>query len=235
LVLEEGAEIFGSLSFLIAVLSYIAAAVQPTKGNTISIKRIPLFSMIILFLGGTGFLMVLLVNTVPYFAGDFGLPDSWFPGILSLMIAVIAFISYKQPKRTSSPLAWLYIFLAIFCVFLSFYFGGYVPYWLEAAAENGIAFGSYFNYILAFITIVAGILLLIYMPTNLGRLLIIAGTALLVFALVSPYPTVFSLPYIALSTVLIAMLYRHFYLRLTQEKEMPSAYKHSQIPSSVHR
>jgi hypothetical protein len=235
LVFEEGAEIFGTLSFLIAVLLYIAAAVQPTQGIIISLKRTPLFSMILLFLGGTGFLMVLLVNTVPYFAGDFGLPDSWFPGILSLMIAVIAFISYHQPKRTSSPRALLYILLTIFCIFLSFYFGGYVPYWLEAAAENGIEFGFYFKLILAFITIVAGILLLIQMPTNLGRLLTMAGTALLVFALESPYPTVFSLPYVALSTVFIAMLYRYFYLRLSQEKEVPSSYKPPHFPSSVHR
>jgi len=131
LLLEEGSELFGSLSFVLAFTLYIIycqRAVQPSIKEriyvTINTHRKKVFAFAALVLVALGFLMTLFFfNKESVQGGDDGVAVNWFPALVSFLL--FAYFLYQFSNAKSGQKQWLLLplFAAFTCLLASAYFG----------------------------------------------------------------------------------------------------------------
>lgn len=118
LVIEEGgAELFGTLSFLAAVLVYLRAVEGQKSGFTID-TRTAVWSWragAVLLVAGAQALGWIVVRLPP---GDTGIPQHWFPAAACLVLALVAVSRPRAADERRASLA-----LAVTCIALSGFFG----------------------------------------------------------------------------------------------------------------
>ncbi|RZV49376.1 MAG: hypothetical protein EX270_12765 [Pseudomonadales bacterium] len=135
ILFEEGAEIFGILSLLVAILLYFSSIVEQSV-NEAQPDRAILF---LRFRRATGLIYIACVVAffvlgnvawmvlAPYLLkGDTGMPQNWFVGALAFIAALICFYLAAAIKQ-SRP---LYLLLSLLLIFLSIYYGANIQGWL---------------------------------------------------------------------------------------------------------
>ncbi len=121
--LEEGAEIFGTLSFLIASIVYVSQTGAIRINFRLKTAVILTTILTILLIVGQQITAVILQNIE---RGDTGNPLNWYPSILALFVALIAFyLAHNQSEKTA-----VFIITALFFTTLSFYYGINIRGWL---------------------------------------------------------------------------------------------------------
>lgn len=114
LLLEEGSEIFGSLSFFTAIALYTKQYPYRIETNKFPLLRLVVYC----FLGAT--ICFLLIDVL---FGDVrgdeqnGVPKNWITAATAFLLSVYCFFTYNREKTNS------YLLIAIFFLCLSAYFG----------------------------------------------------------------------------------------------------------------
>ena len=119
--LEEGGEIFGTLSFLMATILYATKI----KGFTTKLS-IRYFTYPAIVFGALIITGVWISNIYPKYLprGDDGIAQNWFPAMLS-MIAGLAALGFILKK-----INFAYISIAFFAIINSMYYGGNILGWV---------------------------------------------------------------------------------------------------------
>jgi hypothetical protein len=139
ILIEEGAELFGALFFFSAAIIYIHRTIRKCSGadinglvqNKLSIPfrtvfsgavgMFSLFSLAMLMLYLTGFREI---------EGDTGIPENWFPCVMAAFDALIGIYIWKFIPNKKILLRSSYFLLALFCLFMSAYYGANLRGWL---------------------------------------------------------------------------------------------------------
>lgn len=118
---EEGGEIFGSLCFLVAALSYA----KQLKGTTV---KIPLTKLVLPVISFGALISVIFwaVNVYPNYLprGDVGIAQNWFPATLFMLTTLIS-VDFFFKKRQFT-----YLSTAFFSLINSVYYGSNILGWI---------------------------------------------------------------------------------------------------------
>ena len=138
-LIEEGTELFGTLCFFSAAIIYIYWSTRKLpnidrdllmqKGLVIPFKKVitgaiglfSLFSIAMLMLYLTGFKDI---------KGDTGIPENWFPCAMAAFDAITGFYIWKVIPGKKIFIRSCFFLLALFCVFMSAYYGANLRGWL---------------------------------------------------------------------------------------------------------
>ncbi len=131
LLLEEGSEIFGSLSFVMAFTLYIIyndRAAQPgiktpihLKINTSRKKMFSLGSLLVFFFAFV--MMAFFLNHESMLKGDDGIAVNWFPSSVSFLLCFYFLYHFSNRKKGQNQHLLLMAFAALACLAASAYFG----------------------------------------------------------------------------------------------------------------
>ena len=119
--LEEGGEIFGTLSFLMATILYATNLKGFTTKVSVSYLTYPA-----IICGALITIGIWVSNIYPkYFPrGDVGIAQNWFPAMLSMIAGLVA-LNFMSQKRN-----FVYISTALFAILNSMYYGGNILGWI---------------------------------------------------------------------------------------------------------
>lgn len=121
LLIEEGSELFGSLSFLLATLLY-AIKSGKENGDMVVQYKIPQsrLNVIIGSLLVTFFIIAMLVHIAflnVQADTQTGVPKNWPPAIIAFMISLVSLYRYSDSMR------WQYLLFTAFSISMSVYYG----------------------------------------------------------------------------------------------------------------
>lgn len=214
--LEEGAEIFGSLSFVSAAIIYLVfilnqkgdskTAPQPGMTITLNMQQALIFvSMSLLLLGLTMLGLEYVVSQIP--KGDTGIPMNWFPAALGFLAALVSLTIWSSVDSGNRSIRLLYILLAFYCLFLSAYYGANLKAWSYMPDYSGYFRVSIINAGLVLLAFVYGTILSLQVKFWWGRLGTIAWPALLGLAFLSGKSyAVGPLDFLAFAVLLVSLL-----------------------------
>lgn len=213
LLLEEGSEIFGATFILISTVLFAHSAIRPNKNFSLSNKlklKIHLnranffrwFTAILLFLG----LIMIVVNRSTLLAaeGDIGISRNWFPSVTAFLAALLSLFIFYKRKKSGQVNRSIFLYLALFCLFLSCYYGSYIYVYL------GTLEGEMIQTILLFffwiITLKLGVILFLNMKNSLRKAGVVLWTVMtiIVLGIYNEYSAV--LAYIAFSLLILTQL-----------------------------
>ncbi|MFW2440181.1 MAG: hypothetical protein ACN4GR_12500 [Arenicellales bacterium] len=220
MLLEESAEIFGSLSFVSAALTYLVFILNlkgesktgPQSQITFSINlqhALIFVSMSMLVLG----LIMLGIEFVVSHTqkGDTGIPINWFPAALGFLAALVSLTIWSTVESEKRSVRLLYILLAIYCLFLSAYYGANLKAWLYMPNYSGLFRPSVIGVGLVLLAFVFGIILFQQVKLWWGRLGAIAWPVLLGSAfLFGKVYAVGPMDFLAFAVLLVSLL-SHLY------------------------
>jgi len=214
--LEEGAEIFGSLSFVSAAIIYLVfilnqkgdskTAPQSEITITLNMQHALIFvSMIVFFLGLTMLGIEFVVSQIP--KGDTGIPMNWFPSALGFLAALVSIIIWSTVDSENRSVRLIYILLAFYCLLLSAYYGANLKAWLYMPNNPGIFRPSVINGGLVLLAIVFSAILSLQVKLWWGRLGTIVWPVLLGLAfLLGKRYAVGPLDFLAFAVLLVSLL-----------------------------
>ena len=137
LLLEEGAELFGSLAFLSALLLYCGHRLKTFKTSDtqsasslkIDISMVTLLNIMSTWIGALVFSMVSLQRlNIQAWQGDSGIPSNWFPAATAFLAGLICLVNLGNADKQSKPQSYLHWTYASFCLALSLYYGLHAPH-----------------------------------------------------------------------------------------------------------
>jgi hypothetical protein len=134
LLLEEGTELLGSFSFLLATAIYALHSIKPDAGRPTKQKIDIEFSftpkaalLFVSFMIGLFSVSLLLIKIMEaYFKngkGGEGIASNWYPSVIAFLLALFCFYLSTYVQHTGRYIKSHYRLLAIFCLFTSAYFG----------------------------------------------------------------------------------------------------------------
>lgn len=211
---EEGSEIFGSLSFFCAMAMYLSIAVKENTRGThagslalpLVLKREPMLAGAALFVSVSGLSMFVLQWASPFFSigeqGVDGIPQNWFPSMLSALIALFCLQLSQTEFALRRALSLLTAGLAIL---LSAYWGsnwsGYTFYASPSSAQFLILQGGPIS-----VAGFAAIFLLFAIRKPWCRFGVISWVVLLTIAMSAEMIYMAPLAFMAESCLLLALL-----------------------------
>lgn len=127
ILLEEGTELLGMLSFLIALCIYagkLAAGVKTRRGMPGIVIEMDsrIASGVILLLAGACFAAMLLSGLVIQPHEESGNPANWFPSAVAFVAFLLCLLHARRSSGRVAPMA--YRAAAIACLLMSAYIGG---------------------------------------------------------------------------------------------------------------
>jgi hypothetical protein len=209
-IIEKGTETFASFFFLYAftiylkkktLISYMGKAMLNMEFTFSKYFLIYLISLLITL----GILMLLTFYFPWNVSGRsyFGLPQNWFPAIVSIYCSFVCFYFEFSFKKKMGFLRSIYVLLALLSFGTSAYLGGNFYYYRETSLDQ-------VRLILLGATLVLGLILIIEFKGSTIKKFLSAWLIIFVISLFFPpcFYTAF-LAYIAYACLLIA-LYLHF-------------------------
>ncbi|MBD2109857.1 hypothetical protein [Nodosilinea sp. FACHB-13] len=138
LLLEEGAELFGSLMILASTVTYLNDLMNQKDSRLCIGKSLRLvftlknliFFYLILFVGLGGVMHVIQQAWFHHLPGDSGTPQNWFPGVFAVLAFLLVCCCLSNHHCSSGFKYRLEHSLAIFSLFLSSYYGAGLKVWL---------------------------------------------------------------------------------------------------------
>ncbi len=185
LLMEEGAEIMGSLCFLISTIIYSQWAsrqyTKKNKGLLTVVAPINLHyksAMLIFFLYTASLgIAIALIHLFPEnnVNADSGIARNWFPSVTAFLSAVLCFALYKQSNLTNARFRIEYGSLATCCLATSVYFG------INLYAFNNIL-SKVFSVGIILISVLIGLKIMRVIKNKVSRYTIVGWAILCVFA-----------------------------------------------------
>ena len=148
ILLEEGTELFASLSFFGATAVYAHTAYQGIQSETrrspftsLKVKLPQLLTALLVLIGLFG-IGLTIANWVLYNLdsreGLNGITINWFPSTIAFLTAVVCIaISFIFPNISKWE-KWVYRSAGIIFLMLSLFYGSAIAFWLEDVAESGL-------------------------------------------------------------------------------------------------
>lgn len=210
IILEEGSEIFASFFFLYSFTIYlIKKTIIAYSGKAMLSMDFTLskyFSVsVITLLIGLGVLMLIVFYFPWKISGrsDFGLPQNWFPSIVSIFSGFVCLYFEFSFKKKLGFLCSIYILLALISIGTSVYFGANLYFYRDT-------FLAQVRLILLGATLVIGLILIIEFKGNNIKKCLSVWLLSFIISIYCPagFYTTF-LAYVAYSFLLVA-LYLHF-------------------------
>jgi hypothetical protein len=206
LLLEEGSEIFASFCFLYSFTVYSIGAtsnnsLQPGQGLNLILRLKNNFIFYLFGLIGLLGLLMLLVrlNAWNIQGDDNGIPQNWFPSIMSFLAFLSGMYLYFSNKKEAVSVKKGYLYLAFIGLVSSVFFGSNIyGYW------EGVM--SKVPYLFLLLTIITGGYAIIKLPGTPFKIALcgwISFIALLVFSKDLYLPAVYG--YIAASFLFISL------------------------------
>ena len=138
ILIEEGAELFGTLCFFSAAIIYLT---WKTRQGSKAATKAPLQKGLIIpfktvFVGVVGlFTLFSLAMLMLYLTGfreikDTGIPENWFPSAIAGFDAILCFYLWKYLPEKEIALRTSFFLVALFCVFMSAAYGINLKGWL---------------------------------------------------------------------------------------------------------
>ncbi len=190
LLLEEGAEIFGSLFFFTATAVYLLDALKETMGEKrpfLINLRTPFRNVILV--GGGGLLMLTAAFIVaslaaPYLSsGDDGIVQNWFPSALAAIAGLLCWQLWDSAPQTETRKRWTYLIAALFFALLSSYYGAYLRGWLWGDSGMKMAVRYLVNGGLSITAVLLSLALAAQIKTGWARVSILAWAFLFLLAM----------------------------------------------------
>lgn len=190
LLLEEGSELFGATFMFISIILFARSANGTTAVLKFSdklefafhLKKNIFFKISTAILLLLGLLMILLENSDLLEAeGEMGVSRNWFPSVTAFLAAILSLFIFYKRKKTGFLDQSVYFYLAIFCLFLSCYYGSYIYVYLWKI-EGGLIQTSFLIFS-RIITLVLGIALFINTRGYLKKIGVVMWTIIILIAL----------------------------------------------------
>ena len=234
MVLEEGTEIFGSLSFLLATVLYC----RTTMGKIRQLELQPRLAIPHLWTLAFGLTSVFASGVVlsdlfveEFRGGDDGITTLWFPSATALITSLVCLflgqVSFpgKQHSRRSYHLT-----SGIF-VILSAYFGANLPAWNSSISQTyrrGSDLVTIVEWFLSLLVVLIGLYWFMRVSSYLPRVLTLLSSFLTIWAIQDSGKAGSELPFWALMTWLVLFLL-HLALRQQPAPESCSAKNTDQV------
>ena len=149
LLLEEGTELFGALSFFAAALLYALRisgrqetpgiggrhAISWSPGSRVAIVWAIAFVVLM------GVAMGVVQTVMGGIEGDSGIPRNWFPSALAAFVVLLGLHMWDTARRQQRPYAFAYLLLAAASIAASVYVGGYLYAYTSWGALDGVRLG----------------------------------------------------------------------------------------------
>lgn len=134
LLLEEGTEMLGALSFLAAVLLYAKKVSQRHTEPGEEVQHVVAWfpspkaavAVALAFVLLMGLAMEGVQTVMGNIEGDIGIPRNWFPSALAMFVALLGLHLWNTTRRGQHSGALLYLTLVVISVVASMYVGGYL-------------------------------------------------------------------------------------------------------------
>ncbi len=190
LLLEEGAELFGSLSFLTATAVYLLDALKETKDEKRPFSIILQTSFRNVVVVGSGLILmltmgfVLITVTAPYLSGgDTGIAQNWFSSALAAAAGLLCWLLWDNEPQTATRKRWIYLSGVLFFVGLSLYYGSYLRGWLWGGSGMKTAVRTLVNGGLSVTAVLLSLGLISQAKTGWAWMSILAWAMLFLFAM----------------------------------------------------
>jgi hypothetical protein len=168
LVLEEGAELFGSLCFFSATAVYLLSGVQQSASATKSLQpnlhftleRKTILAGVVVIIGLLALGMIgveFLMEYIP--EGDKGIPQNWFPSALAGLAAILCLQIWNTARRYGRINGIVYLAAALFSMLLSLYYGANIQGWLSTAGKSAFSVRHFLKGSLSVVAVLLGIAL----------------------------------------------------------------------------
>lgn len=231
LLIEEGAEVFGTLCFLIAATLY---AVYASKKNqqisnyaiclqiTEKFNKVAIWlGVLIISLGISMFLLYLSLDHLP--KGDVGVPQNWFPCVLTFIIAICSIYTVTNSKISQKGIARSCIILIGLSLFASMYIGSYM--YDSIRLSKGVLFGISIHRMVMIIVLLIGLMLIGHTKNNKERFLVLGWAFILSITLFVKGTLFPYLTFISFSLFLYYMFYQVAGYRASFQRNVNNEYR----------
>ena len=205
LLLEEGSEIFASFFFLYSFTVYIIGATNKNN-NALSVKTLNLVlklkSNFIFYLLGLigllGALMLVVRFNAWNIAGDKGIPQNWFPAMMSLLAFLSSMYLYFFTEKEMGYRKKIYLLLAFISLVTAVFFGSNMYGYRESLVSK-------MPYFFLLLTIITGAVAIIKLPGASIKMALCGWILFIGLAMFSKdfYPALYG--YIAASFLLVSL------------------------------
>lgn len=221
LLLEEGTEMLGALSFLAAVLLYAKKVSRRHTEPDEEVQHVVAWfpnpkaavAVALAFILLMGLAMEGVQAVMGNIEGDVGIPRNWFPSALAMFVALLGLHLWDTTRRGQHSGAFLYLTLVAISVVASMYVGGYLYAYTSWGAFDTFRLVS--ESVSVVIILVTGLLLARRVGSAWSRAGV-AGWALCLSAAIGPagFFLVVPLVFIAFALLLPSLLtHKNLWLR----------------------
>ena len=177
IIIEEGTEIFGSLSFIICLVQYLIVRHKkdPEGNENFLINRKLLINPKQMFRSAiiVIFIFILLTITIQYGflqvqKSDNGIPENWFPSMAAFTTSLISFYLYFENKKSTNAKQKGLLFFSFLSLGISAYFGSNL---INRVLEKTSNFSLLLNIVFAIIILLTSVYLIAknkYFFTRIG-------------------------------------------------------------------
>ena len=166
IIIEEGTEIFGSLSYIICLVQYLIVyhKIQPPNDNFLVKLKLLLNSKSLFWsisIVICSFMLLSIVIEREFLQvekSDNGIPGNWFPSMAAFTTSLISFYLYFENRKTTTTKQKGLLFFSFLALSISAYFGSNL---INRVLEKTGNFSVLFNLILSIVILLTALYLIV--------------------------------------------------------------------------